>query len=353
MLTIAIVSVLALLVFTRLQVRRIERLHPPSGEMVDAGGFRLHAVHIKGPPQADLPPIVFLHGASGNLCDQVMAFRRKLEGRADLLFVDRPGHGWSERGGADNGYPPGQARSIAALLDSKGIDRALVVGHSFGGAIASSFALENPQRVAGLLLMSAPTHPWPGGIAWHLRVSSAPVIGHIFTELLAVPAGLARIARAARCVFRPNAFPPDYLERTGTALVLRPRSFRNNAVDVANLFDHVVRTAPRYGDIKAPTVVITGDTDTIVSPDIHSVAMAEQVAGSQLVRIRGVGHKPDYAATDLCIAAMEHLAGMDVDLVAMTEAVERRLTEQSAHPPAERGGAGRPNQIPVIPSDPI
>lgn len=342
--TILIIFVFALLVFTRLQTRRIERLYPAIGEMIDIGGYKLHCVHVRGSAGADLPTVVFIHGASGNLHDQMFAFRDKLEGRADLLFVDRPGHGWSERGGDENRFPDGQARAIAALLDVKKIDTAVIAGHSFGGAIAASMALEAPHKVSGLLLLSAATHPWNGGVDWHYTLSATPFFGHLFTELLTMPAGLLRIARVSRCVFRPNDYPPDYLRRSATALVLRPSAFRHNSVDVAGLHDYVAKAAPRYTTIKAPTVIITGDYDEIVSPDIHSVALKRDISGSQLLRIRGIGHKPDFAATDLCIAAIENLSGNPRDLATMATELERQLESKTHY---------LPDQIPVMPSEPI
>lgn len=350
---VPLIAAAALLLFTRYHVRRIERSFPVCGTFIDAGGFQLHISHIPGPEDAELPPVVFLHGASGNLRDQMMAFRERLEGRTDLIFIDRPGHGWSQRGDADNGRPDGQARSVAAALDTMGIDRAIIVGHSFGGAIASSMALETPDKVAGLLLISAPTHPWPGGIDWHHHVCAAPLIGPVFSQLLVMPIGLARIDRVARCVFSPNDYPEDYLEVSGTELVLRPRAFRNNAVDVVNLYDHVVRTEPRYQTIATPTVIITGNRDDVVSPDIHSEAMAREVPGSHLLRIRGVGHKPDFAATDLCIAAMQKIAGENVDLDAMVVDLESRLEGQQQGSHQAGPNPGRADQIPVMPSDPI
>lgn len=354
---IALGAVIAgLMLFSWLQSRRIEKLYPPIGEFIDMGGYRLHAVHVPAEGTADLPAIVFLHGASGNLRDQISAFRDRLEGRAEMLFVDRPGHGWSERGGEENAFPDSQARAVAELMDRKGISQALVVGHSFGGIIAANMALEQPRKVSGLLFLATVSHPWPGGIDWHYHVATAPIVGRIATWLLAMPAGLLRIDMAARCVFSPNSYPPDYLARSGTALILRPRTFRYNAHDVSNLYDHVVKVSPRYAEIEKPTIVVTGDSDYVVSPDIHSAALSRAIAGAELVRIRGVGHKPDYVATDLCVAALEKLGGIETDLDAMARALEQTLasdTETSNPPPASRRRSLAADQIPVMPSDPI
>ncbi len=170
---VAILAVLAVL--TRLGVRRIERRHPPAGDFATVDGTRMHFVHVPTGAGADLPPVVFLHGASANLLDQMLPVRPLLEGRAELLFPDRPGHGWSARG-RGNETLFGQARTIAALMDRLGIADAVIVGHSFGGAVAAAFALQCPQRTRGLVFLSAATHPWPGAATnWYYRLSGMPV----------------------------------------------------------------------------------------------------------------------------------------------------------------------------------
>ncbi|MEM6461719.1 MAG: alpha/beta hydrolase [Pseudomonadota bacterium] len=356
LLTIVCVLVLGLVAFTWLQVRRLERLYAPSGEFVDMGGYRLHCLHVPAAEGADLPPIVFLHGASGNLRDQALAFRQKLRGRAELLFVDRPGHGWSERGPEANGWPDGQARAIAELMKRKQIKSALVVGHSFGGVIAANMALEAPDAVKGLLFLSAATYPWPGGIDWHYRFGANPLTGRLLSWLAVMPAGLLRIERVVRCVFSPNVCPANYVQDTAAALVLRPRTFRYNARDIANLYDFVVAVSPRYAEIDKPTVIITGETDLIVSPDIHSNALAKAIKGSILLRLHGVGHKPDFGANDLCVSALEKLNGKRVDLETEARRLERRLAGDGGSDEREetqRSGSASGRQIPVMPSDPI
>lgn len=83
-------AVLVLAGVTRIGVWRIERKHPPVGQFMEVNGTRMHFVHVPGPANAELPPVVFLHGASANLLDQMLPFRPLLEGRAEMLFVDRP-----------------------------------------------------------------------------------------------------------------------------------------------------------------------------------------------------------------------------------------------------------------------
>ncbi|CAN7351722.1 alpha/beta hydrolase [Pararhizobium sp. LjRoot238] len=320
---------LALLVtgfgFSSYQAAAFEKNNPNKGDLIDVGGYRMNSVYVPRPKSADLPTLVFIHGASTNLRDQMTAFRGKLEGRADMLFLDRPGLGFSDRGGPQNAYPDGQADAIAALMRKRGIKRAIIVSHSFGGAIAASFSLNHKDMVAGLLFLSPATHPWPGGIEWYYGAAKVPVFGWLFSTLVAPPVGMALIDKATKAVFEPNQRPDDYVEQTAAYLALRPRAFRNNAVDVANLLEYVKRVSPRYKEIRAPAVIITGDADRVVLPEIHSRQLHEDITGSTLLGIHNLGHKPDYTVTDLAIAAIETLAGKKRNLKQLAAQAQARI----------------------------
>lgn len=334
---LAAIALLAagLAIWSRAKAREIEARFPAIGEMIDVGGYALHAVHLPSPDGADLPPLVFIHGASGNLRDQMTPFRPILEGRAEMLFIDRPGHGWSERGGAENQTPDGQAAAIARAMQAKGISRAIIIGHSFGGAIAASFALDHPGMTAGLVFLAPATHPWPGGVSWYYDLTSLPVIGPLFANTLALPAGLTRLESGSSCVFAPNPKPENYTSATGPALVLRPDAFRHNAIDVANLKPYVTRISPRYTEIAAPTVVITGDSDSVVLAHIHSEGLARDIEDSELVWIRNLGHKPDHITTELAVRAIERVAGFEIDLQAAGKLAEADLAADNSICPGE------------------
>ncbi len=318
----------AALAYTAAKARAIEARYPNIGTLTDIGGYRINALHLPRPPGADLPPLVFIHGASGNLRDQMHAFAAPLEGRAEMLFVDRPGHGYSDRGGPENAFPSGQADAIARLMERLEIGSAIIVGHSFGGAIAAAFGVRHPQKTAGLLFLAPATHPWPGGVDWYYTLAAMPVIGWLFAHALVIPVGLRKLEQGTVGVFSPNPRPDGYVENTAPALVLRPGVFRNNARDVVNLLGYVKREAPRYREIKAPTVIVTGDRDDVVLAELHSIGLERDIRGAELVTIRNLGHKPDYIANDVAVAAIEHLAGMPQDLQARAWQAEKRIAAE-------------------------
>ncbi|MBZ9791461.1 alpha/beta hydrolase [Rhizobium sp. 3T7] len=327
--------VVAAIGYSSYKRRQFEASYPNIGQLTDIGGYRLNAVHVPRPKSADLPPLVFIHGAAGNLLDQVGAFLQPLEGRAEMLFVDRPGHGYSERGGPENALPSGQADAIAKLMQQRGIKRAIVVGHSFGGAIAAAFGVRHPDMTEGLLFLAPATHPWPGGIDWYYHLAVMPILGWLFNHAVVVPLGLRRLEQATMNVFRPNPRPEDYIARTGPTLVLRPQAFYNNAVDCIHLLDYLKTHSPQYSKITAPTAIITGDSDAIVWEHLHSQGLARDIAGSELVKIRGLGHKPDYVVTDVAIAAMEKIGGAVRDLQAAARQAERRLAHEEPASPTD------------------
>lgn len=330
--TLTVVAFIGMLVVTGMVGGwLIERNHPPVGEFASIEGARVHYVHSK-PDSPELPPVVFIHGASGNLLDQMLPTRRHLEGRAELLFMDRPGYGWSQRG-TGNDDPYGQAATIAALMDERGIADAIVVGHSFGGAVAASLALEHPDKVRGLVFLSPATHPWPGGeTSWYYTLSARPFIGRLFVNTLALPGGLLQIEAASSGVFSPNRKPRTYVDDAAIKLVLRPNAFRWNAVDVAGLYRHVVKAAPRYKDIAVPTIVVSGNRDTVVYEEIHSLGLVRDIPNAELVWIDNLGHKPDWIAPDLVAAAVETVAGQQVDLSEIAVAVRARIAGDAFGP---------------------
>ena len=126
-------------------------------------------------------------------------------------------------------------------------------------------------------------------------------------------------------MFSPNKAPDAYADVASIALVLRPAAFRANAIDVAGLYEHTRTTAPRYREIAVPTVVISGDMDTVVDEQIHSIGLARDIKGAELVWVRNLGHKPDWIAPELVVAAIENAAGGSNDLQALARQVEQRI----------------------------
>jgi hypothetical protein len=307
MLILVILAILAVLAAVTLAgTAAIERANPPAGRFVDVDGGRLHIVELG---RADAPPVVLLHGASGNLRDMQFALGDRLAARYRVILVDRPGHGWSDRpNGRGNASPAAQATLIHQVLAALGVTRPVVLGHSWSGALATAYALAYPTETRALILLAPVTHPWPGGIGWINDVVALPVLGSLIARTLILPSGYFMLEPGVAGVFSPDTPPPDYGARTGVALLLRPNEFIANAQDLAGLKEFVRQQAPRYGELKMPVTIISGDKDPVVYTDIHSRAIVQQVPQAKLTVLPGVGHMVQYVAADDVVRAIDEVA---------------------------------------------
>ncbi len=315
-LLLTIVAILgAARAITAVEAARIEAAHRASGRFVQVAGGQLHVLELGAAAPEDQLPIVLVHGASGNLEDLRLALGDRLAANRRVILVDRPGHGWSDRpGGVADASPARQAALIAEALDRIGVERFVLLGHSLGGAVASALALAYPARVAGLVLLAPVTHPWEGGLAWHNAILSTPVIGPIFAHTVALPLAVLLLDRGVASVFAPQSTPSDYVRRAAIRLLLRPAELVANAQDIAALKGFVTAQAPRYGEIGAPTVILTGSADITVSPHIHARAVAAAVPHARLIVLAGVGHMPHHADADAVVAAIGQLSARSVAL---------------------------------------
>jgi pimeloyl-ACP methyl ester carboxylesterase len=304
MISIVLVTVLTgLALLTQGGIVLLERTYPAKGTAVEVSGARINVVDI-GPRDA-APPIVMIHGASSNLEVMRQPLGEQLARTHRVILVDRPGHGWSSRVREEDSTPGAQARMIDEALEKLGVGRAILVVHSWSGALGARMALDYPARVAGLVMLAPVAYPWRGGVGWYNEVVATPVIGSLLAHTITLPLGLLLTGPGARNVFLPQPMPDHYVSDTATALLLRPREFLANARDLVTLKAAVAEQATRYGDIRVPVTVIAGDLDKTVSTAIHARPFAAAVPQTKLIVLNGVGHMVQNAAPDLVAAEIE------------------------------------------------
>ena len=229
---------------------------------------------------ADADGILLLHGQPGSGEDW-RAVGRALPGS---LAIDRPG--WGASGAPAGGL---QANAAAALdaLDEAGIGRAIVAGHSYGGAVAAWLAAHHPDRVDALVLAA------PAANAESLepidRWLALPVAGYLTSASLMAGAGATLAAAPARR-FLAGALNLDetLLDTAGRAL-RAPASWEAFAREQRALVRDLPRLEAALHRIVAPTTIVIGEHDRVV-PLRSARMLQEQIAGSELVVLRGAGH---------------------------------------------------------------
>src|SRR6478672_12193371 len=265
----AVAALVVLALITQAGVLAVQRAFPAQGRMIEVAGAAIHLADI-GPRAAAGPPIVMIHGASSNLEAMRQPLGNMLARDHRVILIDRPGHGWSTRARTEDSTPAAQAAMIDQALEKLGIGSAIVVVHSWSGALGARMALDYPGRVAGLVMLAPVAYPWRGGVGWYNKVITTPVIGPLLAYTITLPLGWFLADRAARGAFLPQSMPDGFVNNTSTPLLLRPREFLANARDLVTLKAAVAEQAPRYGDIGVPTVLISGELDETVLTDRHS-----------------------------------------------------------------------------------
>jgi len=309
MILVTVVAALAILaVVTQAGVFALQRAYPARGRMIEVAGATLNVVDI-GPRDAPGPPVVLIHGASSNLEVMRQPLGEMLARNHRVILIDRPGHGWSTRARREDSTPAIQGRMIDEALEKLGVGQAILVVHSWSGALGARMALDYPTRVAGLVMLAPVAYPWRGGIGWYTKLIAIPVIGPLLAYTITLPLGYFLAKPGARGVFLPQVMPDGFVGDTATALLLRPREFLANARDIVTLRAAVEEQAPRYGEIRVPTVVISGEIDKTVTTNIHSRPFAKAVPNAKLIVLPDVGHMVQNAAPELVISEIEAMIG--------------------------------------------
>jgi pimeloyl-ACP methyl ester carboxylesterase len=306
---LALVGILAicvaiLVLFTAWTARKVESALPPKGRFVDVPGARLH-IREFGEANAQRPAILMIHGLAGQLSHYTYGVAGKLSAQHRVVVIDRPGSGYSTRAPQRAADLSSQAAAIAALVRTLGLGPSFVVGHSLGGAVALTMALEHPQQVAGLALLAPLTHIREDvpPVFKGLTIAS-PLMRKLVAWTLAVPASIKNSKAALDMVFGPEAVPKDFATRGGGLLSLRPSSFLSASADLQALPERLPLVQARYGELRLPVSVLYGKDDRILDWKANGQALVDKVPGARLELIEG-GHMLPVTQVDKTAAFIE------------------------------------------------
>ncbi len=265
-------------------------------QYADVNGIRI-AYGVRGSG----PPLVLIMGYRLSSLAWPLAFIEALAARFTVVLFDNRGTGTSDK--PTYGYEiSNMARDVGGLLDHLEIARANVLGYSMGGAIAQEFVRQFPDRVLALALCATMC----GGPR---AVYASPSVVRVMRELDGLKP--EEIARRIWSV----TYSPGYLEnhRELAEDQMRREIAAPTPLHAADLqyqafaeFD----CSKALPNVKAPTLVLTGDLDQLVSPQ-NSKFIASLIPGASLIVIPGCGHRMMWEATDECVAFVtEFLTGV-------------------------------------------
>jgi pimeloyl-ACP methyl ester carboxylesterase len=300
--------------FTTRLARRAEAALPATGRFIEVPGACLHVVEA-GELRDGRTPILMLHGLAGQLHHFRYSLVDDLAQHTRVVAVDRPGSGYSTREPGRATALEDQADAIAALMDRLGFERALLVGHSLGGALSLAVALRHPARVSGLALL-APLTTMPGGSPEVFRsLQVPPALRSVIARTVAIPAFVSRREALMRLVFGPEDAPTDYARRGGGLLSLRPQQFLSAAEDYAAVPRSLIALEARYGELvrttpaPPPIAVLYGREDRVLDYRPQGEGFVARVPHARLELVTG-GHMLPVTQPARCAEFIRRAAGL-------------------------------------------
>jgi pimeloyl-ACP methyl ester carboxylesterase len=289
---------------TRRLAAEAEKKCPPAGKFVEIDGNRIHYVET-----GEGPPIVFLHGLGG----QLRHFTGPLFGEFGpgyrLVALDRPGSGYSSRPWGASGGLSEQARVVRRFIEERGLERPLVVGHSLGGAVALTLAVEHPGAISGIALISPLTH-MEDALRPEFKALYMPsrLLRWIVSYTVAVPRSFKFAEATLDFIFSPQRMPRDYLIEGGGWLGLRPSQFYASSTDLTAIPQDLASIEARYGEIDMPAGLLFGTADRVVAFAEHGAPMPERIGNLDFEVVEGLGHMLQFVERRRTIAFIRRIA---------------------------------------------
>jgi pimeloyl-ACP methyl ester carboxylesterase len=305
--TILAVSAAALAasaVYNIYRTRKVEHDHPPSGRFITVDGVRLHYLE-----KGEGPPVVLIHGNVVTAEDFVLSgvFDRIARNHRVIAF-DRPGYGYSERPQGSIWTAIEQADLIQEALDQLGIERPIVVGHSWGALVAMELALGQPDAVSGLVVLGGYYHPTMRADVPLVAGPAIPVFGDVLRYTVAPLMGAALMPLNVKAMFAPLDVPERFKREFPYGFPVRPGQIRAESQDAVTMVPAVYGMADRIRDLTIPITIMAGTEDGIVDHDGHARWFHEQLPDSVLRLVPGAGHMVHYAVPDEVAEAVEAVA---------------------------------------------
>lgn len=278
---------------TRESTYEAVRYFPRDGDFVQVG-YPPKGLHYVRRGRG--PTIVLLHGDGGSTHDWTMANFDQLARHYDVIALDRPGFGFSET--LPHQSIISQVRYIHRGLQLLGVRRPVLVGHSRGGEVATLFAEEYPDEIAGVVTL--------GGVcfsnrdlepAWQYDLLRMPGLGNWLAHTVYVPAGRSEVKAGLDRAFAPEGRAPQTYANAYAALLMRPPTLLNWATDHdATVLDSLI--IPRYRSIRVPFVIVNGQADQYV-PIPMARRYARLIPGARLLEVPGAGHELMFRHADV------------------------------------------------------
>jgi len=258
--------------------------HSEHSRFVEVDGIR---VHYQEAGEKTNPALVLIHGFASSTLVWSKVFLRLAQAGFRVIAVDLLGFGYSGKPRNGEYTIAGQAALLMRLLERLGIKRAILVGSSYGGAVAATCALDHSQRVEKLVLIGTVNNNQP--LRYKLmRVFSSPVLGDVVSPLLIGSRRLLR--KRMKRVYDRHSWVLDERRVDARHFPLRASGTQRAIIRTVRGWD-AERISRDAHLIRQPTLLMWGENDREI-PLADGERLHQEIPGSRLVVFLNCGHLP-------------------------------------------------------------
>ncbi|MFP5406316.1 MAG: alpha/beta fold hydrolase, partial [Gammaproteobacteria bacterium] len=201
-----------------------------------------------------------------------------------------------------------QAALFEKALTRLRVEQPVVLGHSWGTLVALAMALDYPQKVRGLVLVSGYYYPTARLDVAMTAPVALPVLGDVMRYTVSPVFGRLAFRKTIEVMFAPRPVPDRFRETLSREMMLRPSQIRANAEDAAFMIPAAARFEYRYPTLQVPVRILAGAEDRVVDTQEQAARLRAELPQSKLRVFQNIGHMVHYAALDATVAAVEELA---------------------------------------------
>jgi pimeloyl-ACP methyl ester carboxylesterase len=290
-------TALAIVLIARWREAQFRAAYPPIGRFVEVDGLKVHYL-----TEGSGPDVILIHGTSGNLRDFAFSLLPRLKDRYRVTIFDRPGLGYSDA--LPDGSITAQADHLAKAAKALGLEKPIILGHSYGGAVTLAWAIRHQSETGALVTLAGPIRPWQTPLDPIYAATSNAVGSRLLVPLLTafVPASRARQGLAD---LFPDGPPAGLIEFYGAELALQRQVLAENARQRRTLLTEITALQPDYKTLTLPWEILHGTADLIVDPTLHTSTIEAEATGARVTLLPGITHMVQFEAEAEVIAALD------------------------------------------------
>jgi len=251
--------------------------------------------------------ILFIHGAMGSVEDWDILYPL-LKDKYRVTAIDRPGMGFSDI--EDNDYTiEGNAKIVREVIKKLDLKNVVIVGHSYGGAIALRMAIDYDENIKGYLLLAPIGYPIddPNAGLFTTKLISIPIYGEGLLVFLSPIIGGVMIEKNLLRMMKGSeaSFPENFISfrkelwNKAISLATRARQSDNYNKEIVNYYD-------RYAQTKYSVSIIGGENDR-TQILMQNDKLSEEIPNSKYVKLESVNHYIQYERPNEVVGALDEL----------------------------------------------